>query len=146
MNKMKSIFFSIFIVSLLFAGQAQATEDKSMGLFINLTTKRTGAAGHAVQFADKMMKRGHAVTFFLNQQAVLYASKSAPQQNYGPSGKTVRDLLLGSIKNGAVVIVCQVCANMQGVKKSDLIHGAVLGNPDIVSKYLFDPKYQVISW
>jgi predicted peroxiredoxin len=146
MHIVKSIYFSIFVVSLLLAGQAKATEDKSMGLFINLTTEEVGASGHAVQFADKMMKRGHPVTFFINQHAVLFATKNAPQGIYGPSGKTVRDMLLEAMKNGAKVIVCQVCAKMQGIHKSDLIHGAQLGNPDIVTRYLFDPKNQVISW
>ena len=146
MSRVNKIFFSILVASLLLVGQARAKEDKSMGLFINLTTEQTSASGHAIQFADKMLKRGHPVTFFLNQKAVLFATKSAPQGTYGPSGKTIHDMLLHSMKNGAKVIVCQVCAKMHGIQKSDLVHGAMLGNPDVVSASLFDPKNQVISW
>ena len=144
MHSVKTIFFSIVVVSLLLAGQAKAREDKSMGLVINLTTEQTGASGHAVQLADKMMQQGHPVTFFLNQHSVLFATKNAPHNTYAPSGKTIHDMLLQSMKHGAKVIVCEVCAKMQGIQKSDLIHGAVLGNPDVVSVSLVEPKNQVI--
>ena len=146
MRNLKPVFFSLLLVSFLFTAQSHAAEDKSMGLFINLTTAHTGQAGHAAHFAGKMMERGHPVTFFLNHQAVVYASKSAPLARAGMSGKTMRDMLSGLMKKGAKVIVCQMCAKMNGVKKSDLIDGASLGTPELVSSYLFDPKYQVISW
>lgn len=146
MRRLSSLFLSLFIVLFVFAGQARADEDESMGLFVNLNTMETGAAGHALHFSGKMMKRGHPVTFFLNEKAVLFASKSTPLGNFGMSKKTIREMLSGLVDKGAKVIVCQVCARMNGVSESDLIDGAQLGNPDLVSSYLFDPKYQVISW
>jgi predicted peroxiredoxin len=146
MPKLKTAILVMLVACLFLAGQAQAAEDKSMGLFLNLTTTQTGPAGHAVGFAGKMMKRGHPVTVFLNKHAVLFASKSAPQATYAMAGKTIRDMLVDLMKDGAKVIVCRVCAKMVGVQEADLVDGALLGNPDRVSEYLFDPKYQVISW
>jgi sulfur relay (sulfurtransferase) complex TusBCD TusD component (DsrE family) len=146
MHPTKTLLFGIIAACFLLLGPAQAEEDKSMGLFINLSSFNTGQAGHALQLAGKMMKRGHPVTIFLNHKAVLYASKSAPQGTYPMSGQTLRDMLAGLMKDGAKVIVCQVCAKMSGVPAADLIDGAKLGNPDLVSADLFDPHYRVISW
>jgi hypothetical protein len=39
-----------------------------------------------------------------------------------------------------------MCAKMRGVDASDFIDGVKLGNPDLVSVHLFDPKYKTISW
>jgi len=148
MRNLKVLFFSlcVFVAFFLLAGQTRAAEDKSMGLFINLTTIDIGKAGHAAHFAGKMMKRGHPATFFLNHQAVLFASKRGPQATFRMNGQTIRDMLSGLMKDGAKVIACQMCAKMNGLKASDLIDGTQLGNPELVSNYLFDPKYQVISW
>jgi len=146
MRKLKTAILALLVAGLFLAGQAQAVEDKSLGLFLNLSTTQTGPAGHAVGLAGKMMKRGHPVTVFLNKPAVLFASKSAPQATYAMAGKTVRDMIVDLMKGGTKVIVCRVCAKMVGVQEADLIDGALLGNPDRVSEYLFDPKYQVISW
>ena len=117
-----------------------------MGLFINLTTINIGEAGHVVHFAGKMLERGHPVTFFLNHQAVLFVGKRGPQATFRMSGQTLRDMLSEQMKKGAMVIVCQMCAKMNGLTEADLIKGAQMGNPELVSSYLFDPKYKVISW
>lgn len=146
MHSKKAFFISFFLVVSLFPLQSQAVEDKSMGLFINLTEIDKGTAGHAMHFAEKMMKRGHPVTLFLNKGAVLFASKSAPHGVFPMAGKTVPEMMQALIKDGAVVIVCKMCAKMRGVDASDFIDGVKLGNPDLVSEYLFDPKYKTISW
>jgi len=146
MLKFKTLLFGALAAVLWIAAQVQAAEDKSMGLFVNLSTLQTGPAGHALYFAGKHLERGHPVTFFLNGPAVLIASKSAPQATFQIVGKTVRDMLEDLVKGGAKVITCQLCIKMQGMDESDLIAGAMLGNPDLVAEYLFDPKYQVISW
>ncbi|RDH85528.1 MAG: DsrE/DsrF-like family protein [endosymbiont of Escarpia spicata] len=146
MRSKKALFMSIFLAVILFPLQSQAVEDKSMGLYINLTEIDKGPAGHAMHFAGKMMKRGHPVTLFLNKGAVLFASKSAPHGKFPMAGKTVPEMMQGLIKNGAVVIVCKMCAKMHGIEASDLIDGTKLGNPDLVSEFLFDPKYKAISW
>lgn len=99
-----------------------------------------------MHFAGKMMKRGHPVTFFLNGGAVLFASKTAPHGVFPMSDKTVPEMMQDLIKDGAVVIVCRMCAKMHGIEPSDLIAGTKLGNPELVSEFLFDPKYKTISW
>jgi predicted peroxiredoxin len=146
MKNFNMIVSGMLMLCLLFVSPIQAKEDKSMGLFINLTSIETGQAGHALLFADKQMGRGHPVTLFLNQKAVLLAAKATPMGPWGASGKSIRETLTELISNGAQVIVCQMCAKMQGLNESDLIEGAKMGNPERVAASLFDPNYQVISW
>ena len=75
MQTIKALAIGVIATVMLLAAPAQAKEDKSMGLFINLTMLATVPAGHALHMAEKQMERGHPVTFFLNNQAVLFASK-----------------------------------------------------------------------
>jgi predicted peroxiredoxin len=146
MLRLNTFLLCVLAAGLVFAGHAQAEEDKSMGLFLNLSSMQTGTAGHALHFAGKQMERGHPVTIFLNGPAVLFASKSAPQASFPMAGTTVRAMLEGMVKDGAKLIMCQMCTKMHGMDQSDFIDGAVLGNPELVASSLFDPKYQVISW
>ncbi|EGV20133.1 hypothetical protein [Thiocapsa marina] len=60
----------LLLITLCVVTNAQATEDQSMGLFVNLSTSQTATAGHAMHFASNMLERGHPVVFFLNHQAV----------------------------------------------------------------------------
>lgn len=146
MLRLNTFLFCVLAAGLVLAGQAQAEEDKSMGLFLNLSSMQTGTAGHALHFAGKQMERGHPVTVFLNGPAVLFASKSAPQASFPMAGTTVREMLEGMVKDGVKLIMCQMCTKMHGMDQSDFINGAVLGNPELVASSLFDPTYQVISW
>jgi predicted peroxiredoxin len=146
MRTLKTLSLGLLLITLCVVTNAQATEDKSMGLFVNLTTSQTAIAGHAMHFASNMLERGHPVAFFLNHQAVAYATKSAPEEAFGDSGQTVADMLADLMERGAKVIVCRLCIKMQGIDPQNLVEGAMLGNPELVSEYLFDPSYQVISW
>ncbi|MFB1489206.1 MULTISPECIES: DsrE family protein [unclassified Thiocapsa] len=146
MRTLKTWCLGLLLVTLCVVTNAQATEDKSMGLFINLTTSQTATAGHAMHFASNMLERGHPVAFFLNHQAVAYATANAPDEPFGDSGPTVADMLADLMARGAKMIVCRLCIKMQGIDPQSLVEGAMLGNPELVSEYLFDPSYQVISW
>ena len=136
----------LLLVALCFVTNVQAAEDKSMGLFVNLSAGETATAGHAMHFASNMLERGHPVAFFLNHQAVAYATGNAPDEPFGDSGPTVADMLADLMGRGAKVIVCRLCIKMQGIGPETLVEGAMLGNPELVAEYLFDPSYQVISW
>ena len=123
---------------------ANAKEDKSLGLYVNLSTDDNVKAGHAFVHAGKMMKRGHPVTYFLNGKAVLIAVKGVPQTSF--NGKSLQVLLKSAIAKGAKVLICRVCMKLHDIKPDQLIDGAVRANPELTSNYLFDPSYRVISW
>ncbi len=146
MRTLKTVYFGVMLVMLCVVTNVQAAEDKSMGLFVNLSTSETATAGHAMHFASNMLERGHPVAIFLNHQAVAYATTNAPEEVFGDSGPTVAAMLADLMKGRAKVIVCRLCIKMQGIAPETLVEGAMLGNPELVAEYLFDPSYQVISW
>lgn len=137
---------TLLVVALTAIQPSRAAEDRGMGLFVNLTSKDGVKAGHALHFAARQLERGHPVVVFLNNEAVAIAAKSADQASWPPTGESVRALLAGMAGKGAKVVVCQACMALQKIAETDLIDGAVKGNPDLVGGYLFDPAYQVISW
>ncbi len=123
---------------------AEAAENKDMGLYVNLATKDTVKAGHAFAHALKLNERGHPIAFFLNGDAVLIATKNVPQTSF--QDKSLQVWLKDVIAKGGKVIICSVCMNLHNIMPGDLIDGVVPGAPEVVSEYLFDPNYQVISW
>lgn len=145
MSKLKLALLVIAALATFSAPPAAvAREDKSMGLYVNLATKDTIKAGHAFAHAIALNERGHPIAFFLNGDAVLIAAKSAPQTSF--QGKSLQVWLMEVIGKGAKVIVCRVCMGLHGMTPADLVEGTVQGSPEIVSEYLFDPRYKVISW
>lgn len=145
MSKLKFVLFGLAALAMLGAPlAARATEDKAMGLYVNLATKDTVKAGHAFAQALKLNERGHPLAFFLNGDAILIAVKNVPQTSF--QDKSLQVWLKEAMAKGAKVIVCSVCMNLHNIMPGDLVDGAVPGSPDVVSEYLFDPNYQVISW
>lgn len=118
-----------------------ALADNDDPLFINLTTAETHRADMAIGFSRAMLQRGHPLTIWLNDQGVLLAAKEQAGK-YAEQQKLLGELIAG----GAVVIVCPSCLQHYGVKATDLISGAQLGNPDLTGSLLFKDDTQTLSW
>lgn len=147
MSKLKPVLLALALIVLALVAIAPVTsarEDKSMGLYVNLATKDTLKAGHAFAHAMALNERGHPIAFFLNGDAVLIAARNAPQTSF--QGKSLQAWLKEVIAKGAKVIVCRVCMGVHGMSAEDLVEGTLQGSPELVSQYLFDPTYKVISW
>ena len=123
---------------------AGAAENKEMGLYVNLATKDTVKAGHAFAHALKLNERSHPIAFFLNGDAVLIATRNVPQTSF--QDKSLQVWVKDIIAKGGKVIICSTCMALHNIMPGDLIEGVVPGSPEVVSEYLFDPNYQVISW
>lgn len=144
LKKLTRIMALLFAMFVLVTFNAEAKEDKSFGLYINLSSTDTVKIGHAFAQSIKMQKRGHPVTVFLNGGAILVAVKGVPQTTF--MDKSLQKWMLELMHGGGKIIICQVCMKVHKITDADLVEGAVIGNPDIISEYLFDPKYKVISW
>jgi predicted peroxiredoxin len=146
MSKLPRALMALSALALasILSPSAQAAEKKDMGLYVNLATKDTIKAGHAFAHALKLNERGHPLAFFLNGDAVLIAVRNTPQTSF--EGKPLQAWLKEVVAKGGKIIVCNVCMKLHGIKPGDLIEGTIPGTPEIVSEYLFDPNYQVISW
>ncbi|MBK8157897.1 MAG: DsrE family protein [Rhodospirillaceae bacterium] len=110
-------------------------------LFINLTTDDQHRVDMALSFGGNQLKRGHPLTVFLNDHAVLVAAKSNNGKFEGQQG-AIQQLLA----NGAVILVCPMCMKHYGVSESDLVPGVLVGNPERTGGLLFQDNAKTLSW
>lgn len=110
-------------------------------LFVNLTADpKAHRTEMALTFAGNVLKRGHPVTVFLNDEGVKSASKSNTD-----AGKP-RGMLAELLKSGATIIACPLCMKHYGVPESDLLEGVKMGNPEITQGALFAPNARTLTW
>lgn len=133
----------VLAVIALFAALAAspARAEAPGALFINLTTDEPHRADMAMMFAGSMLQRGHAVTLWLNDRAVLLAAK-IQAGTFAKQQQTMTELM----GKGVTVIVCPFCADHYGVKLTELIAGAKVGNPELTGGLLFKPETRTLSW
>jgi sulfur relay (sulfurtransferase) complex TusBCD TusD component (DsrE family) len=136
---LRKLFLALALIGVLAAMPAAA--DSPGSLFVNLTSDENHRANMAMMFSKKMMERGHPVTIWLNDKGVFLASKENAGK-FAQQQKALAELMA----NGAVVIVCPFCAEHYGVKVTDFIEGAKVGNPDLTSGLLFKEDTKTLTW
>jgi sulfur relay (sulfurtransferase) complex TusBCD TusD component (DsrE family) len=94
----------------------------------------------ALTFTENVLKRGHPVTVFLNDEGVKIAVKSSSEAAKG------RDALERLMKGGATVIACPYCMKHYGVRESDLLEGVKVGNPELTQGELFRANTRTLTW
>jgi sulfur relay (sulfurtransferase) complex TusBCD TusD component (DsrE family) len=156
MMTMKSRFLYMLAAALMVVTVAvgpapvQADEDTPRGLFVNLTTDDTWAAGKAIMFAhQKSLKNGHPTAIWLNVRAVYLADKKRPSHIHGmlaEQGTSIQDMLKAFIADGGTVIMCGACSQAAGLTKDDYIDGVVMGSWPVVEGWLFRDGMQTLSW
>lgn len=125
------------IAALVLCATAQAADP----LFVNLTAEiREHRSEMALAFAQTALKRGHAVTVFLNDKAVIGIVKSNAE------GAKARDTLAELMKGGAMVIACGHCMKHYGLTEADLPNGVKTGAPDLTFGQLFAPGTRTMTW
>lgn len=110
-------------------------------LFINLTSDDPHRTLMAISFGQAQMERGHPLTMYLNDKAVLVAGKKNAAQ-FAEQQK----LLSGIAAKGGAVLVCPMCSKKFGVAEADFIPGARLTSPDITGPALFKDNTKTLSW
>lgn len=136
---LRKLFLALALICVVTAMPAAA--DSSGSLFVNLTTEESHRANMAMTFSKAMLERGHPVAIWLNDKGVFLASK----ENAGKFGEQ-QAALAALIAKGATVIVCPFCMKHYGVKDTDLIEGAKLGNPDLTGSLLFKDDTKTLTW
>ena len=134
LNRILIIAVLVLLASPAFAGAKDP-------LFINLTSDDSHRALMAISFGQAQMERGHALTVYLNDKAVLVASKKNAAQ-FAEQQK----LLSGIAAKGGTVLVCPMCSKKFGVAEADFITGAKLTSPDITGPALFKDNTKTLSW
>lgn len=110
-------------------------------LFINLTSDESHRATMAIGFGGNQLKLGHPLSIFLNDRAVVIASK-VNADKFGSQQALIADLL----KAGATIIVCPMCMQHYGVKEADLLPGLKVGKPELTGGMLFQDDTKTLSW
>ena len=137
-------------VSLLLMPMAASADEAKPGLFINLTTDDTWAAGKAIMFAhEKSLENGHPTAIWMNVRAVYLADKKRPSHIHGmmaEKGTSIQGLLSNFMADGGVVIMCGACTKAAGLTKADYIDGVQMGNFPLIESWLFKPGMKTLAW
>lgn len=136
---MKKIAALLTLLALLSAFSAFAGEKDP--LFINLTSDDSHRALMALSFGQAQMQRGHPLTVYFNDKAVLVASRKN-EAGYAEQQKIMAEIAA----KGGTVLVCPMCSKKFGVAEADLAQGAKLTNPDITGPALFMDNTKTLSW
>jgi predicted peroxiredoxin len=102
-------------------------------LVYHLSSDEPWRATVAISDATTMLKQGHNVTLLLSIEGVQIGVKH-PHHYLG------LDALTGNVSNfivdGGKVIICEVCLRIAGYNNTNIIDGAIIGKPEILSKLL----------
>ncbi len=102
-------------------------------LVYHLSSDEPWRATVAISDATTMLKHGHNVTLLLSIEGVQMGVKH-PHHYLG------LDALTGNVSNfivdGGKVIICEVCLRIAGYNNTNIIDGAIIGKPEILSKLL----------
>ncbi len=123
------------------AHAAPAAEDKDAPLFINLTSDEGHRTLMAIGYGANQVQRGHPLTLFLNDRAVVLAARGN-EARY-PEQQRMLAKLVGS---GATVYVCPMCMKQYGVQQADLLPGLAVSTPDLTGAALFRENTRTLSW
>ena len=126
---------------LLGAPATVALADDPDPIFINLAADDAHRMDMALAFGGGQLKRGHRLTIFLNDHAVLAASK-ANAERFSGQQKQLADL----VASGASVLVCQMCMKHFGVSDDSLLPGLKIANPENIDAALFQDDTKTLSW
>lgn len=110
-------------------------------LFVNLTSDESHRADMAFYFGEKQQERGHPLTIFLNDKAVLIGSKTNARR-FAEQQKALTQLM----NKGASILICTMCMKHYGVKEADLLPGIKVGGSDLTGEALFKDNTKALSW
>lgn len=110
-------------------------------LFVNLTTDDPHRASMGITFGGNQHGRGHPLTVFLNDRAVLIGAKSGANR-FGPHQKALADLM----GKGATVLICPMCMKYYGVEAADLLPGIKVANPELTGDAIFRDGTRALTW
>jgi predicted peroxiredoxin len=141
MKLRRFVLFLLTLGALALGTTTAAAGPGSEPLFVNLLSGPTShRTDMALTFSENVLKRGHPVTLFLNDEGVKIAAKSNTE------AVKARDTLGKLMKGGATVIACPYCMKHYGVQESDLLEGVKVGNPELTQGELFKPDTRTLTW
>ena len=132
---LSALIIGIVFTTTSFSSSSYYAYAKTIGnpLVYHLSSDDPWRANVAVSDATTQLKLGHNVTLLLSVEGVQVGVKH-PHHYLG------LDLLPENVTNfiadGGKVIVCAVCLRIAGYNNSDIVDGAIIGKPEIISNLL----------
>ena len=118
----------------MYSDSLTATNNSSKTkLVYHLSSDEPWRATIALLDSQTMLNSGYNVTLMLSIEGVQMGVKH-PHQYLGLNPLT--DNVTNFMKNGGNVIICEVCLKIPGYNNSDIIDGAIIGTPKIMSDLL----------
>src|SRR3954464_8690113 len=90
-------------------------------LLVHMTTADSWRGAMGLEFAQAMMKIGHPVAVFLNLDARKLALRTGEQEKKPSMQQIPRELVADLIRGGAVVLLCQPCRELPGLRGDDTV-------------------------
>jgi predicted peroxiredoxin len=143
MNVNKKIA-GIFMMLLLTVG-AYASEGYK-NLFVTITSDSLKTSGMGVAVANAFQGAGVNTTVLVGAEAAKLVLKKGKQEAFGPTGKSVKDMLVALSKKGGKVMLCGMCAKYSEITKSDVVQGVQIVTPGDVAAALLAPSTQSLSF
>ena len=112
---------------------AYAKDQVGNPLVYHLSSDEPWRATVAISDATTMLKVGHNVTLLLSVEGVQIGVKH-PHHYLGLN--TLTRNVTNFIADGGKVIICEVCLRIAGYNNTDVIDGASIGKPAILSNLL----------
>jgi predicted peroxiredoxin len=99
----------------------------------HLSSDEPWRATVAISDATTLLKLGHNVTLLLSVEGVQIG---VMQPHHYLGLDTLTGNVTNFIEDGGKVIICEVCLRIAGYNNSDIIDGAIIGKPEIISSLL----------
>jgi predicted peroxiredoxin len=136
---------SSWILLLFLTISAQASQGYK-NLFVTITTDNLKQSGMAIAVSNAFQTAGVNTTVLIGANAAKLVLKKGNQEAFGPTGKSVRDMLIGFNKNGGTVMLCGMCAKYEEITKKDIVQGVKIVTPNNVASALLAPFTQTLSF
>ena len=128
-----AIFGFILVHSFPFAAHNVFAKEVSNPLVYHLSSDEPWRATVAFSDATTLLKLGHNVTLILSVEGVQIGVKH-PHHYLGLDQLTQN--VTNFISEGGKVIICEVCLRIAGYNNTDIIDGANIGKPNVLSNLL----------
>ena len=109
---------------------ARTIAENADPIVYHLSSDDPWRAAIAISDATNLKSLGHNVTLMLSIEGVQVGVNNP--HNVLALGNVINNVT-DFIKSGGKVVVCEICLEIAGYEKDDLIDGAILGTPEVSS-------------
>ncbi|WP_428023213.1 DsrE family protein [Arcobacter sp.] len=131
---------------MLFLSVGTYASEGYKNLFVTITSDSLKVSGMGVAVANAFQEAGVNTTVLVGAEATKLVLKKGKQEAFGPTGKTVREMLVALSKKGGYVMLCGMCAKFGEITKADVVEGVKIVTPNDVAGALLAPSTQSLSF